>query len=80
MTFEILTLEHSDSSAMLDCHFETYTGSLWHVYIGGHDIYNLLSDAVIKDFERQYAFLDKQESMQRHVEFALDRYQERTGL
>ena len=45
-----------------------------------YDIYNLLSDSVIQDFERQYAFLDKQEAMQRDVDFALDRYQERNGL
>ena len=54
--FDILTLSHDDSSAKFVCHFEQYTGSLWNVYINNDDcIYNLLSDSVIEDFERQYA-------------------------
>jgi hypothetical protein len=69
---EILSLEHDDFGAKLECHFDEYTGSLWHVYYGGHDLYNLLSDAVIRDFERQFAIANKLQAYTREVELAMD--------
>ena len=72
---EILNLSHHDSSAKFVCHFEEYTGALWYVYINSEDcIYNLLSEAVIEDFERKYAKYRKDDAIQREVDFAIDQY------
>jgi len=71
--FDILTLTHEDSSAKFVCHFEQYTGSLWNVYINSEDcIYNLLSESVIEDFERQYAKHQKDDAIQREIDYAID--------
>lgn len=65
---EVLTLVHPDSSATLKCHFNEYTGALWNVMIGDDCIYNLLSESVIQQFERNYLEILKR----RDADFALD--------
>lgn len=70
--FEVFDMEHHDSDATFECHFETYTGNLWHVYLGGVDLYNLLSPAVIQNFERQYDKLNKEDAMIRKLDMAWD--------
>jgi hypothetical protein len=65
---EVLTLVHPDSSATLECHFNEYTGALWNVMIGDDCIYNLLSESVIQQFERNYLEILKR----RDADFALD--------
>lgn len=65
---EILKMTHHDSSATFECHFEEYTGALWHVMIGDDCIYNLLDASVIEQFERNYLEIVKR----RNADFALD--------
>lgn len=46
--------DRDDSDATLECYFDDYTMSLWHVYVNGSEIFNLLSETVIKSLEREY--------------------------
>jgi hypothetical protein len=69
---ETLTMTHHDSSATFECHFDTYTGSLWNVMIGDDCIYNLLSPAVIRDFEQNYLAIVKRRDADLALEIALE--------
>jgi len=70
--------EHTDLERMtcicdfteVDCFFDPYSGNLYFAYVGGVEISDMLRDAVIQDFERQYtkacqeeAYNDKLDSM-----------------
>jgi hypothetical protein len=70
---ETLKLTHHDSSATFECVFDPYTGSLWNVMINGDDcIYNLLSPAVIRDFEQNYLEIIKRRNADLALEIALE--------
>jgi len=69
--------ERDDSDAKLECYFEEYTGSLWHVYAGEMEIYNLLSDAVIQDLEREFNKHMRKEAQEHALDLAIDRYESR---
>jgi len=70
---ETLTMIHTDSSATFECHFDEYTGALWNVMINGDDcIYNLLSDAVIREFEQNYLAIIKRRNADLALEIALE--------
>ena len=69
---ETLTLTHHDSSATFECTFDPYTGSLWNVMIGDDCIYNLLSPAVIRDFEQNYLEIIKRRDADLALEIALE--------
>ena len=70
---EVLTLTHHDSSATLECHFDEYTGALWNVMIGDDCIYNLLSQSVIEEFERNYLAVVKRRNADFALELALEK-------
>jgi hypothetical protein len=61
--------EHTDFERMtcicdfteVDCFFDRYTDSLHFAYIGGQLVTEMLRDAVIQDFERQYIKACKEE-------------------
>ena len=70
---ETLTMTHHDSSATFECHFDEYTGALWNVMINGDDcIYNLLSPAVIREFEQNYLAIIKRRNADLALEIALE--------
>jgi len=69
---ETLTMIHTDSSATFECHFDEYTGALWNVMIGDDCIYNLLSDAVIREFEQNYLAIIKRRDADLALEIALE--------
>lgn len=69
---ETLTMIHTDSSATFECTFDPYTGSLWNVMIGDDCIYNLLSPAVIRDFEQNYLAIIKRRNADLALEIALE--------
>ena len=70
---ETLTMTHHDSSATFECHFDEYTGALWNVMINGDDcIYNLLSPAVIREFEENYLAIIKRRNADLALEIALE--------
>jgi hypothetical protein len=52
---EYVADERDDIDAELICYFDDYTMSLWHVYVNGGEIFNLLSDTVIQSLEREYS-------------------------
>jgi hypothetical protein len=65
--------ERDDSDAKLECYFEDYTGNLWHVYAGEMEIYNLLSDAVTQDLEREYGKHRRAEADAHNLDLAIAR-------
>jgi hypothetical protein len=69
---ETLKMTHHDSSATFECIFDPYTGSLWNVMIGDDCIYNLLSPAVIRDFEQNYLSIIKRRNADLALEIALE--------
>ena len=70
---ETLTLTHHDSTARFECVFDPYTGSLHNVMINGDDcIYNLLSPAVIREFEQNYLAIIKRRNADLALEIALE--------
>jgi hypothetical protein len=67
--------DRDDSDANLECYFDDYTMNLWHVYVNGAEIFNLLSDATIQSLEREYAFHCKQERANQNLDLAIARYE-----
>lgn len=67
--------DRDDSDAKLECYFDDYTMSLWHVYVNEAEIYNLLSDAVIKSLEREYARHVRKEAREHNLDLAISRYE-----
>jgi hypothetical protein len=61
-----------DSDASLECYFEDYTSNLWHVYVNGAEIYNLLSDTVIESLEQEYRKHCRAERLQSEIDAAMD--------
>ena len=59
--------DRDDSDAKLECYFDDYTMSLWHVYVNGSDIFNLLSDTVIKSLEREYEMHVRRENREHNL-------------
>jgi len=67
--------ERDDSDAQLECYFDDYTMSLWHVYVNEAEIYNLLSEAVIASLEREYARHVRNEAREHNLDLAIARYE-----
>jgi hypothetical protein len=74
--------EHSNFDRMtcicdhteVDCFFSEYCGSLHFAYIGGQLVTEMLRDAVIQNFERQYELACRLELEESKLSAALDRY------
>ena len=66
-----------DTTAPLECYFEDYTGNLWFVYIGDHEVINLLSDTTIQAIEREYHKICRLEQEQNELDMAIDRYHQK---
>ena len=64
-----------DSDAKLECYFDDYSNNLWHVYVNGAEIFNLLSDAVIQSLEQEYVKHRRSEADAHNLELAIDRYE-----
>ena len=69
--------DRDDSDAKLECYFDDYTMNLWHVYVNGSDIFNLLSDTVIESLEREYANYLLKEIKERSLSLAISEYESR---
>lgn len=67
--------DRDDSDATLECYFDDYTMNLWHVYVNGAEIFNLLSDATIQSLEREYAFYVKHEADAHNLDLAIARHE-----
>ena len=67
--------DRDDSDAKLECYFDDYTMSLWHVYVNDSEIFNLLSDTVIKALEREYEMHVRKERREHNLSFKIDRYE-----
>ena len=67
--------DRDDSDAKLECYFDDYTMSLWHVYVNDSEIFNLLSDTVIQSLEREYALHIKKERREHNLSFKIDRHE-----
>ena len=65
--------DRDDSDAKLECYFDDYTMSLWHVYVNDSEIYNLLSDTVIKSLEREYELHVRKERREWNLSLAIAR-------
>lgn len=65
--------DRDDSDANLECYFDDYTMNLWHVYVNGAEIFNLLSGATIQSLEREYGFYCRQQRDESRLDAALDR-------
>lgn len=63
--------DRDDSDATLECYFDDYTMSLWHVYVNGAEIFNLLSDTVIQSIEREYAAYVRKEAAEHNLSLAI---------
>jgi hypothetical protein len=74
--------EHTDLERMtcmcdhteVDCFFDPYSQSLHFAYIGGQLVTEMLRDAVIQGFERQYEIACRVEREESKLSAALDRY------
>jgi len=58
----------------VDCFFDPYSQSLYFAYIGGQLVTEMLRDAVIQGFERQYEIACRVEREESKLSAALDRY------
>ena len=75
--------EHSDFDRMtcmcdhteVDCFFDSYTDSLHFAYIGGQLVTEMLRDAVIQDFERQYTKACKEETYYNKLDSMITAYE-----
>lgn len=67
--------DRDDSDAKLECYFDDYTMNLWHVYVNGAEIFNLLSDTTIKSLEREYAFYVRQDAASHNLDLAVARWE-----
>ena len=63
--------DRDDSDAKLECYFDDYTMSLWHVYVNDSEIFNLLSDTVIQSLEREYALHVRKETDEHNLSLAI---------
>ena len=68
--------DRDDSDAKLECYFDDYTMSLWHVYVNDSEIFNLLSDTVIQSLEREYALHVRKEAKEWNFGLAVSRYED----
>ncbi len=64
-----------DSDAELVCFFDQDTMNLWHVYVEGKEIFNLLSAVVIEALEREYAKHVRKEAEQHNLDLAVARWE-----
>ena len=67
--------QRDDSDAQLECYFDDYTMSLWHVYVNESEIYNLLADSVIASLEREYARHVRNQARESALDYTIDRYE-----
>lgn len=70
--------DRDDSDAKLECYFDEGTTNLWHVYAGDMEIFNLLSDAVIQDLEREYAKHVRKEAADSNLDLAIAKMESAT--
>ena len=59
----------------VDCFFEPYSQNLHFAYIGGQLVTEMLRDAVIKDFEKQYIKACDEEHYEQKLSAAISRYE-----
>jgi hypothetical protein len=64
-----------DSDAELVCFFDEGTTNLWHVYVEGKEIFNLLSATVIEALEREYSKHLRKEAEQHNLDLAVARWE-----
>jgi len=67
--------DNHDSDAQLVCYFEPETSNLWHVYVEGKEIFNLLSDVVVQALEREYRKHCRIEADQSNLDLAVARWE-----
>ena len=67
--------DRDDSDAKLECYFDDYTMNLWHVYVNGSEIFNLLSDTVIKSLEREYEMHVRRENREHNLCIAVTNWE-----
>ncbi len=67
--------ESHDIDAELVCFFDQDTMNLWHVYVEGKEIFNLLSATVIEALEREYAKHIRKEAEQHNLDLAIARWE-----
>lgn len=63
--------DRDDSDAALVCYFDPDNANLWHVYVEGKEIFNLLSDVVIQALEREYRKHCRTEAEQHNLDLAV---------
>lgn len=72
---QYVACDQLDSDAQLVCYFEPETSNLWHVYVEGKEIFNLLSDVVIQALEREYRKHCRIEADQSNLDLAVARWE-----
>jgi len=82
---EKMDIDHDDISTTLECYFCRESGNLWHVFVsqgtaGDLELYNVLSDTMIKALEREYEIACRAEAEEQKLSAALDRYYQKTGV
>jgi hypothetical protein len=65
-----------DTDASLECYFHSYSGNLHAVYIGEHEVFNILSNNTIAELEEEYSRFCRMEREEAKLDAARDRYQE----
>lgn len=69
--------EHYDTDATLECYFHSYSGNLWFVYIGDHEIVNIMSSNTIAALEEEYSRYCRKEHEEHIFSLSQDRYEDR---
>ena len=69
---EYVANQRDDIDAELVCYFDDYTMSLWYVYVNEGQIYNILSDTVIKALEREYAMYIRKRREEDYIDMKLE--------
>ena len=67
--------DSDDCDTPLECYFDDYTMSLWHVYVNDAEIYNLLSDTAIKALERDYEMHVRKERREHNLCLAVNNWE-----
>ena len=67
--------DSDDCDTPLECYFDDYTMSLWHVYVNDAEIYNLLSDTAIKSLERDYEMHVRKERREHNLCLAVNNWE-----
>jgi hypothetical protein len=71
--FDRMTCTYDQTT--VDCFFDSYTDSLHFAYIGGQLVTEMLRDAVIQDFERQYIKSCKEQAYNDKLDAMIEQYE-----